>query len=148
MKNIKLTIEYDGISYNGWQAQRNRPGQKTIQEEIEEAIRRVTAKTVTLSGSGRTDSGVSAKAQIANFKIDIDMELDKLKAALNANLQKTISIVKVEEVVQDFHARFSVKSKVYRYTILNRSLTHQSRGFIFGSTESSISIPEVTTNSL
>ncbi len=126
MRNIKLIIEYDGTNYNGWQKQNPKseirnPKLRTIQEEIEKAIEKITAKKPKLFGSGRTDSGVHAKAQVANFHTNTSLNLNKLKRGLNAVLPKDISIIKTEEANKDFHSRFNVKSKIYRYTILNRN---------------------------
>jgi len=118
MRNVKLTIEYDGTNYNGWQVQR--PGFKTIQGEIEKAIRTITGKKTTLYGSGRTDSGVHGKGQIANFHTNGSMPFSKLKPALNTVLPKDISIIKVKKVNKNFHSRYNAKSKIYSYTILNR----------------------------
>ncbi len=126
MRNIKLIIEYDGTNYNGWQIQKSKiKNQKsklrTIQEEIEKAIAKITGKRPELYGSGRTDSGVHAKAQVANFHTNTSLSLNKVKRGLNAVLPKDISIIKTEEANKDFHSRFNVKSKIYRYTILNRN---------------------------
>lgn len=120
MRNIRLTIEYDGTDYAGWQSQKRR-GSKTIQEEIEKAIEKITREKVKLIGSGRTDAGVHALAQVANFKTDSGIAAEKLQKALNAVLPEDIAITKVEAAGLDFHSRFLAKSKAYRYTILNRS---------------------------
>jgi tRNA pseudouridine38-40 synthase len=119
MRNIKLTVEYDGTNYAGWQCQKSKI--KTVQETIEKAIQRILQDKIKIIGSGRTDAGVHAQAQIANFKTDSSIPLEKLQKALNAVLPDDIAITKVEEVGLDFHSRFSAKSKVYRYTILNRA---------------------------
>ena len=84
MRNIKLTIEYDGKDYNGWQKQPNRPN---IQGEIENAIKNVTGKEVDLIGSGRTDAGVHAFGQVANFKINSDFPIEKMATAINSQLK-------------------------------------------------------------
>ncbi len=114
MRNIKLTIEYDGTDYCGWQTQDNGP---TIQETTEKAIEAVVGSAVTLYGSGRTDSGVHALGQTANFNTDSKLPCEKLRDAINANLPSAIAVLGAEEVESDFHARYSVKSKVYRYVI-------------------------------
>lgn len=118
MKNLKLTLEYNGAHYNGWQIQI--PGQKSIQGEIKEALQKILKENILLIGSGRTDSGAHALGQVANFKTKSTWPLIKIQKALNANLPDDISVVKIEEVALDFHAQFSAKSKLYRYTILNR----------------------------
>ncbi len=126
MKNIRLTIEYDGTDYNGWQIQKEKGKSKkekfrTIQGEIERAILKITGKKSNLYASGRTDSGVHAKAQVANFHSDANIPLKKLQSGINAVLPRDISVAKIEEADKAFHSRFSAKSKIYRYTILNRN---------------------------
>lgn len=117
MRNIKLTIEYDGTNYLGWQRQKRGP---TIQQTMEAAIEKITKNGVRLIGSGRTDSGVHALGQVANFKTSTGLPAYKLQKALNANLPQDISIVKCEEADVTFHAQFDAKSKVYAYVILCR----------------------------
>ncbi|MFH1269474.1 MAG: tRNA pseudouridine(38-40) synthase TruA [Candidatus Omnitrophota bacterium] len=118
MRNIKLTIEYDGSRYAGWQVQGKKS--RTIQEALEKALARILHKRLRVIGSGRTDAGVHAKGQVANFKTDSGMALGRLRGALNAVLPDDISIIRIDEAALDFHSRFSARSKVYRYTILNR----------------------------
>lgn len=125
MRNIKLIIEYDGTRFNGWQTQKTKTcpaGKKTrtVQEKIEDSLKKLFGKPVKLIGAGRTDTGVHAKAQIANFKIDSSLCLDNIRNGLNSFLPKDISIVSLEEAPLNFHARFKAKSKLYKYTILNR----------------------------
>lgn len=115
MRNIKLTIAYDGTEFSGWQKQINAP---TIQGEIEKQLERVTNHSpVTLHGAGRTDAGVHALAMVANFHTISSIILPQLHRALNSLLPMAIRILAVEEVSQDFHARFSVRSKTYIYKI-------------------------------
>ena len=116
MRNIKLTIEYDGREYNGWQKQ---PNKLNIQGEIEKALSTITGEEIELNSSGRTDAGVHAIGQVANFKTNSKIELDRLILALNANLKKSRVIKDAEEVPEDFHARYSCKKKTYRYIIDN-----------------------------
>lgn len=126
MRNLRLEIEYDGTGYKGWQIQRHRDAVtpcrqfKTIQETLENTLRKILQEDVSLIGSSRTDAGVHAKAQFANFKTHSKIALTKLHEALNALLPEDIAIIKVEEVTEGFHSRFSAKSKVYQYVILNR----------------------------
>ncbi len=120
MRNIKLTIEYDGTRYSGWQCQNNRQSKKTIQETIEKALRKILREKVKIIASGRTDAGVHAAAQIANFKTVKTIPARNLQRALNSALPADIVITKVEEARLDFHSRFSARSKIYRYTILNQ----------------------------
>ena len=117
MINIRITIEYDGKDFNGWQKQKNK---LNIQGEIERAIEIITGESVDLIGSGRTDAGVNALAQVANFKIlELKIPIDRLIYALNSQLKKTIRIIKAEVVSDEFHSRYAAKRKTYRYTINN-----------------------------
>ncbi|MBN1870519.1 MAG: tRNA pseudouridine(38-40) synthase TruA [Candidatus Omnitrophica bacterium] len=130
MRNIKLTIEYDGTNFNGWQTQQARnltnrqpsqKGQRTVQGEMEKALKKIFKKDLKLIGSGRTDSGVHALGQVANFQTRSIMPTTKIQSALNANLPDDIAITKTEDVPLNFHSQYSVQSKTYRYTILNRN---------------------------
>lgn len=116
MRNIKLTIEYDGKNFAGWQTQ---PGQESIQGEIEKAISEITGEEIEIFGSGRTDAGVHALGQVANFHTESKIEISKIPYAINAKLKKSIVIKKAEEMPEDFHARYHVKEKTYRYIINN-----------------------------
>lgn len=116
MRNIKLVIEYDGKEFNGWQKQ---PNKLNIQGEIEQAIERITGEKVDLMASGRTDAGVHAIGQVANFKTNSNMPIEKFPIALNANLKKSILIKSAEEVEERFHSRLNCKRKTYRYVINN-----------------------------
>ncbi len=117
MRNIKLTIEYQGTNYSGWQRQKNGLG---IQEVIEDAIFSVAGERVVLLGSGRTDAGVHALGQVANFKTKTPIPASKLARALNAVLPPDIVIIKAEDVPLEFHAQYHSRTKVYLYRILNR----------------------------
>ena len=117
MKNLKIIIEYDGTDYHGWQCQANLP---TVQKTIEDAIRKITRENVKITGSGRTDAGVHAIGQVANFFIETQMDPETLQKALNSTLPRDISIIKTQEVPEGFHAQFSSRSKVYEYRIFNR----------------------------
>lgn len=116
MRNIKLTIEYDGKDFNGWQKQ---PTKLNIQGEIERAILEITGEEVELTASGRTDAGVHALAQIANFKTNSNIPVEKIPIALNTKLKKSIRIKNAEEVDERFHSRYNCKQKTYRYIINN-----------------------------
>ena len=117
MINIKLIIEYDGTNYVGWQRQ---PQGLTIQEIIENALGEITGEEITLYGSGRTDSGVHALAQVTNFKTDMNIDSSTLQKGLNSILPKDISIINAESVDPEFHSQYSAQSKIYIYKILNR----------------------------
>lgn len=116
MRNIKLTIEYDGKDFKGWQKQNDK---LNIQGEIEKAIETVTKEEVELIGSGRTDAGVSALGQVANFKTKCNIPTEKIPYALNTQLKRSIRIIKAEEVDERFHSRYTCKKKTYRYVINN-----------------------------
>ena len=116
MRNIKLTIEYDGKEFNGWQKQ---PNKLNIQGTIEQAIKQITGEEIELLASGRTDAGVHAIGQVANFKTNSNIPIEKIPIAINTNLKKTIRIKKAEEVDEKFHSRLSCKRKTYRYVINN-----------------------------
>jgi len=117
MPTIKLTLEYDGTTYAGWQRQLNQP---TIQEAVETAIEGVTQTKVSVMGAGRTDAGVHAFGQVASFRIDRDMTSREWMRALNAHLPETIAVRSAAIVADAFHARHSAKGKLYEYRILNR----------------------------
>jgi tRNA pseudouridine38-40 synthase len=119
MRNIKLLIEYDGTNYLGWQVQPDGP---TVQGMIEEKLARITGEKVHLIGSGRTDSGVHAFGQVANFKTKSQLNTHSIQKALNSLLSPDIVIQGIEEVEERFNARKQSKSKVYEYRILNRDL--------------------------
>lgn len=117
MRNIKLTIEYDGKEYKGWQKQ---PTKLNIQGEIEKAIQSITGEEeIELIASGRTDAGVHALAQVANFKTNSNIEIEKFPIAINSKLKKSIIIKKAEEVNERFHSRYNCKKKTYKYVINN-----------------------------
>ena len=116
MRNIKLTIEYDGKKFGGWQKQ---PNKLNIQGEIEKAIEEITGEKIDLNASGRTDAGVHSLGQTANFKTNSKIEIEKIPIAINSKLKQSIRIIKAEEVEENFHARYSCKGKKYRYIINN-----------------------------
>ena len=116
MRNIKLTIEYDGKDFNGWQKQ---PNKLNIQGEIERVIENITGEKVELIASGRTDAGVHAMGQVANFKTNSNIDIDKFPIAINSQVKNSIRIQNAEEVDEKFHSRFNCKKKTYRYVIDN-----------------------------
>jgi|SRR5690554_836359 len=115
MHNIKLTIQYNGTDYSGWQIQ---AGCRTVQQTITESIETITGKKVNLIGSGRTDAGVHALGQTANFRIDEFPDINKFKYSLNSILPKDISVIDAAEVNENFHARFDAKSRKYLYLFI------------------------------
>jgi len=118
-KNFKITIEYDGTLYHGWQRQKN---ERTVQGEIEKALFTMTGKKIFLTASGRTDAGVHAFGQVANFHCDTDLSPQTFQNGLNSLTQDDIVILSCAVVDKKFHSRFDVKSKTYYYKLLNRNL--------------------------
>jgi tRNA pseudouridine38-40 synthase len=116
MRTIKLTIQFDGTRYHGWQTQ-NRD--RTVQATIRDALARMFSKNVVLHGSGRTDAGVHALGQVAHFKTDSSMSHTALVRGLNSLLPDDIVITAAEDADDDFNARFSAVSRVYWYCIWN-----------------------------
>lgn len=114
MRRIRTIIAYDGTNYVGWQTQ---PNGVAVQEKIEQAIYEVTGERTSLQGSGRTDSGVHARAQVAHFDTEARMAADKFAIALNTHLSEDIRVLYSEEADPAFHARFSAKEKQYRYFV-------------------------------
>ena len=118
MNNYKLTIEYDGSNFVGWQQQKNG---NSIQSAIQKAILELSGEKVVVNGAGRTDAGVHAYGQVASFSIKKKIDTDVIRDGLNQHLRpQLISIQKAEQVDEDFHARFSAKKRWYKYKIINR----------------------------
>ncbi|MEO0070921.1 MAG: tRNA pseudouridine(38-40) synthase TruA [candidate division WOR-3 bacterium] len=115
MRNIRLTIEFDGTNYAGWQIQPNRP---TIQGELQSALKKLFGRDITLYGCGRTDAGVSARNYTANFLTDSKLPVEKIPLALNSYLPEEIVVKKAEVAPLDFHSRYQAKSKTYIYYII------------------------------
>ena len=118
--NIKLTIQYDGTAYHGWQIQKNAI---TVQETLTNAIEKITGGRVTVIGCGRTDTGVHAESYVCNFFTDASVPAEKYPYALNANLPDDIVCLAAEKVNDDFHANKSATAKRYVYKILNREFS-------------------------
>jgi tRNA pseudouridine38-40 synthase len=114
LRNIRITVAYRGTRYGGWQRQ---PNATTIQELLEEAIRRITRERVTVIGSGRTDAGVHALGQVANFKTAARLAPAEFVGALNAHLPKDIAVLDAAEVPLEFNSRVDARRKTYRYHI-------------------------------
>lgn len=115
MRNIKLTIEYDGKRYLGWQ--RLGDSDKTIQGKIENIIKQMTGEEIEIVGSGRTDGGTHARGQVANFKTHSDLSLAEMIAFLNRYLPQDIVVKDAEEVAERFHARYNAAGKQYSYYV-------------------------------
>jgi tRNA pseudouridine38-40 synthase len=114
IRNIKLTISYDGLNYSGWQSQR---GKRTIQGELERALGELTGVFIKVNGASRTDAGVSALGQVANFLVDSPIPTENFVKAINHRLPRDIVVTEAVEVEQAFDASGSAKNKLYRYTI-------------------------------
>jgi len=117
-QRFKITIEYDGTPYVGWQAQDNGP---SVQGVLEKAILGFSGEAVRVHGAGRTDAGVHALGQVAHFDLEKDFTPEKLRAALNAHLKgEPVSVLRAEKVENDFEARFAATGRSYLYRILAR----------------------------
>ncbi|WP_313466765.1 tRNA pseudouridine(38-40) synthase TruA [Carnobacterium sp.] len=117
MRNIKMTIEYDGGRYQGWQ--RLGDSDKTIQGKIENTLSEMTKTKIEIIGSGRTDAGTHAKGQVANFKTTSNLDLMAMRDHLNTYLPRDIIVKELEEVPERFHARYNVSGKKYSYYVWN-----------------------------
>ena len=115
MRNIRLTIAYDGTDFHGWQRQ---PKAATIQACLEAALERIVGSAVTVVASGRTDAGVHAANQVANFKTSSPIPCPNLVQAVNDVLPPTVRVKEADEVPDEFHSRYAARSKTYRYRIL------------------------------
>jgi len=122
MKNYKLTIQYDGARYKGWQRLGN--GDQSIQGKIENVLTEMAGQKMEIIGCSRTDAGVHALHQVANFHMNMDKEPSDIHAYLNKYLPNDISITKVEIVPDRFHARYNAKDKTYLYRIWNETYTN------------------------
>jgi tRNA pseudouridine38-40 synthase len=119
MRRIKIQLSYDGTDYHGWQVQ---PGLRTIQGALEQVISEIEGTPVQVAGSGRTDAGVHALAQVAAFTIENPIPVENLARALNRLLARDIRVLKAEEAHPDFHPRFQAKAKTYEYRILRAEI--------------------------
>ena len=125
MRTLRLTLAYDGTRYAGWQRQRRRTASRphhaartpTIQETVERALQRILQEPVTLVGSGRTDAGVHAQAQVAHIKTRAAVSCDRLRRSLNQLLPPDISVMRLTDTHDTFHARFDTARKQYRYRV-------------------------------
>ena len=119
MRNLKLILSYDGAEFSGWQVQ---PGRTTVQGALASAIRRLSGETVLPQGSGRTDAGVHALAQVASFQTASAIPAENWMRALNDILPASIRVLEAAEAAPEFHARKSARAKTYRYRILRSSI--------------------------
>ena len=116
MRTFKITLSYDGTAFSGFQRQANA---RSVQAELEAALAPIEGKDVTVAGAGRTDAGVHALGQVASFRLTNPIDANDLFQALNARLAEDVRVLSAEEAPLGFHARFSARSKVYRYRISN-----------------------------
>ena len=114
--NFKLTIQYDGTDFHGWQMQGEL---RTVQGELTRALSRIDGREVVVHGSGRTDAGVHAEGQVAHVHLEKQITPEKLRAAINGNTEKDVRVIEVAIVDDEFHARYSALAKTYVYRIVN-----------------------------
>ncbi len=116
VRNVKLILQYDGSGFHGWQRQ---PGVRTVQGDLESALESVLRTPILTEGASRTDAGVHALGQVANFKTESDMPAERLAAAINSRLKPDTAVLDASDVPEEFSSRFSAKGKIYRYFVLN-----------------------------
>lgn len=116
-RNVRIVVEYDGTAYEGWQSQASG---NTVQDALTRAVQALTGERAVVYGAGRTDAGVHALGQVANFFTGSAIAADRLPAALNAHLPDDISVLSAEDAPPEFHAQFAAKGKTYRYRLVTR----------------------------
>lgn len=121
MQNVKMTLEYDGSNYSGWQIQKNTS--MTIQQKLQNALKKINKKEIKVIGASRTDAGVHAKGQVANTTFTVAIPVQRVPAAVNRFLPPDIVCKKAEKVSLDFHARYDSIGKKYRYRVYNNRIT-------------------------
>src|SRR6267143_2983329 len=114
--NFKLTLQYDGTDFHGWQMQGEL---RTLQQELARALSLIDGRPVVVHGSGRTDAGVHAEGQVASVRVQREITPEKLRAAINGNIDSDVRVLEAQIVAGDFHARFSAREKTYVYRIVN-----------------------------
>lgn len=114
--NFKLTLQYDGTDFRGWQVQGE---ERTVQGELTRVLSKIEGALVVVHGSGRTDAGVHAEGQVASVTLERDISGEKLRGAINGNLARDVRVIRAEAVEDDFHARYSARGKTYIYRIFN-----------------------------
>ena len=122
MRNFKIILQYEGTRYQGWQRQEST--QNTIQGKLERLLSRIAGEPVEIQASGRTDAGVHAYGQTANFHMDTQLSAEALMEQINAYLPEDIGVISIEEVPERFHSRLNAKGKTYRYRVLNSAVPH------------------------
>ncbi|HKP72332.1 MAG TPA: tRNA pseudouridine(38-40) synthase TruA [Pyrinomonadaceae bacterium] len=115
--NYRLTIQYDGTDFHGWQMQG--AGERTVQGELARALSLIDGRAVVVNGAGRTDAGVHAEGQVASVELARDIAPEKLRAAVNGNIEPDARVIAADAADENFHARYSARGKTYRYRIFN-----------------------------
>jgi tRNA pseudouridine38-40 synthase len=119
VRNLKFTIEYDGTDFHGWQVQ---PGDRTVQGDMEAALKQLLQEPVRITGAGRTDQGVHALGQVANASVLSSIKTEQIRSGVNALTKDDLYVKSIEEVALDFNSRFSARSKIYHYYIIREPL--------------------------
>ena len=135
-RNLKLTVEYDGTDFSGWQVQ---PETRTVQGELEAALADLTGEATRVTGAGRTDAGVHALGQVASVATSLDLPAERIGHALNARMERDVRIVQVVDVPASFHARFDAVSRSYFYLIgsTESAVWRRNRWFVSASLDTS-----------
>jgi len=131
-RNLKLTVEYDGTDFSGWQVQ---PGRRTVQGDLEDALADLTGERTRVTGAGRTDAGVHALGQVASVATSLELPAERIGHALNARLERDVRVVRVADVPESFNARFDAVSRSYFYLIgsVESALWRRNRWFVSAS---------------
>ncbi|MCI7041883.1 MAG: tRNA pseudouridine(38-40) synthase TruA [Lachnospiraceae bacterium] len=122
MRNFKVTLQYEGTRYQGWQKQESTDN--TIQRKLEALLSKMAGTKVEIQGSGRTDAGVHAAGQVANFHLDTDQSPSQIMDYMNFYLPEDIAVISIEEVPERFHSRLNAKGKTYLYRVINSPVPH------------------------
>lgn len=130
MRNFKIILQYEGTRYQGWQKQEST--ENTIQGKMERLLSRIAGRTVEIQASGRTDAGVHAYGQVANFHMDTQLSAAELMNQINQYLPEDIGVISIEEMPERFHSRLNAKGKTYCYRVLNSEIPHVfDRKFVY-----------------
>lgn len=122
MRNIKVILQYEGTKYQGWQRQDHTGN--TVQGKLEALLTKMCGKKVEVTGSGRTDAGVHAYGQVANFHTETQMSLEEIMDYMNRYLPEDIAVIHIEEMPERFHSRLNAKGKTYVYRVINSKVPH------------------------
>ena len=134
MRNYKITIAYDGSRYRGWQVQTSTD--MTIQGKLQNILKKMTGKEIEVIGSGRTDAGVHARMQVANFHVPDEYEMEAVFCELNRYLPEDIAVLTIEEMEERFHSRFQAKEKTYLYRVHTSGISNVfERKYVYSYTE-------------